>query len=443
VLVSLSALLLSALWPSKKASKITITRADGTEVWMDPPSFGKQHKFGKDLVPSLLRRWLPFSVKKTRLFNYDLPQSIETEHDELVISLRGYSPRLGQPVDVQDFAVGIRASNGDIYPATGKSCMGGESGMMRTSQSFTAWPRGETNLHFALVPWNRGGVPKEEPLEIIAPNPAFRETQTPTWTTESLPASRSTNGVEIRLLRLEQTTNGGPGIYWEIESRHWQPVFEIWRNGQLDPDWEMTSWEAVSPSGNRGRRIGFHETPLQIDGQWFRRRAAPILPTDRQWSLTNVVFPLPTNGFALDVPIHGLGFSAGVAGLFPAGSHTFLNGHFAPGPPDPCVGCVGWMVSQTSSGRGVTNRSTLNPANNVLVIGSRDFPEHLRLVGRLTDAMGHLHIGETTTGSADGAPGYRLEARDFTNRIAPGPARLEIVVQPELRARFIVRPPLP
>ena len=77
---------------------------------------------------------------RSRFFNYDLPQDAESRRDELAIGLRGYDPLRGKPIDVQQFAVGIRSSNGDLYSATGKMCMGGENDMMRTCFLLSSWP---------------------------------------------------------------------------------------------------------------------------------------------------------------------------------------------------------------------------------------------------------------------------------------------------------------
>ncbi len=443
LVLGLAAVGVVVYWPASKATPVTVGRSNGTEIWIDPPSVGKQHVFGRELLPAWLRARLPFVIQRSRFFNFDVAQTISTDRDDLVISLRGYNRLLGEPVDVQDFAVGIRAANGDIYPAIGRWAMGGVNGMMRSSVSFPGWPRGERTFHFILMPWSRGKGPKEASLEVDIPNPSFREAAEPSWSAQPLPASLATNGVEIRLVRLEHYTNGGPGIYWEIPSVHWRPVFELWRNGQLDPDWELASWEAVAQSGNRGQKLGLHETPLQIDGQWFRRGAASVLATDRLWSFTNLSFPLPTNGTAMEIAAEGLGYPVVVAGLFPAGDHTFENGQYKVGPPERCVGCAGWMNRQTVSRTGVTNESTINPLNDVLILRSRDFSTDTRLIGRLTDSAGQVHVGEAKTGWTPGGPGERLVARDFTNRIAAGPARLELIVQPELRARFVVRPTLP
>jgi hypothetical protein len=369
-----------AIYISRGAQPLSppIAFANGKVYWIEGISYGTNHQIGRNAwwnVP--LRKVLPYSV--IRYLTPDRPQSQDaSETPSLVIWLYARNAKTGKYVDSQGMLASFVDDRGDVYPATSTACGSFEGNLVRQTFKFSAFPRRQPVLTFHLA-----ARKSDQDYTVSLKNPAPLAPEEH-WTSEPMPATHTTNGLQITLAALALHTNGGPKTFWEPLSRHWHPVFKLVQNGQPATGWAEPEWEAEDPAGNRGRTLGLRE-PIQKFHVITRPLPEAIAEdSPDRWQLPAVAPPEPASRALAQTHRNLRGANVEVIGLFPPGDYTFSEGQLTNMPGGKMMANGGWVGTREQIQVGVWRQWSDygNATNYILFVRFSPTNRETRLAAR-------------------------------------------------------------
>jgi hypothetical protein len=299
--------------------------------------------------------WLPPMLRQA--FEPKFPRSrLTTSHPAIVVWLNA-TDATAQSVDSQQLRVEFVDEHGESFGEETRHWFGFGQ-FSRVGHIFEAYPRHQNELKMQITPWltNRTSVTTIQNPRVQLPA---------TWVGELLPAKHRVGQVEIVLRSLTERTNAA--VVSETRTRYWEPIWELWQNGQIASGWDAPEWTADDPTGNRGKYLGIHRPVL--------RYLATFHPSATNEDAARINGRLP----AIDVANlqsnvlwnTNLSFDSTkilVLGVFRSGVNTFTGGAYDPKPAVAMTAVgggapSGWTSTwrrvnpvRTSSGMGITRR---------------------------------------------------------------------------------------
>jgi hypothetical protein len=416
------------LWDRSDMTEVRLS--DGRLFRIEAVTFGTNHVVGHSdwwLFP--LRKILPDRI--VQFFTPTRGQSRgSTERPALVVWVHAYDPSTGRYVDCQGVNAAITDERGDVYPAngTGHGSFGDKSNFNRQDYIFNVFPRRSKRLQLRLTPWK-----SDQSSVVEFANPAGKCVAA-SWTPEPIPATHQVGELEVALQELRIKTNGTPTRYWEPQTRHWEPVFQLSRVGKPATDWESPEWVAEDATGNRGQTLGLHE-PLLKFIVTTRPKPEAVSDLTRRWQLPWTDLQTIGKGVEWNTN-HTLGdVSVTIIGLFPPGSYTFSQGQLT-NPPSPVMANNGWTGMRMQVGMGRFQDWQTHTTTNYVAYVRRVVrnPEQRIAVG-LRDDEGRVWWGQSTTSG---------EIISFVLAVPPGTRRvaLEVTLLEPVQTEFVVKPPV-
>lgn len=315
VLAAISLVLLDMTSRPKTVARLSL--GDGRILQIEGVTYGVKHRIGSDSIlkrfaPWLPSRWHPYLGLERRA------NDITLDHPGLVIWVNAVSEKYGTNVDCQGIRMEMEDKQGDLFGESTRSWFGGQT-FWRVGHVFNCYPREERELVVHVTPWQKG---QKAMARISNPQPS----QPANWAGKGMPQSEKVGPFEIRLSNLVTHTNGqGKKSYYETATRYFEPVFEVFENGQPAEGWTKPEWSAESPNGNRGQFLGVHQPVLRFTSVIYPTvtnvRAAQLivsLPQVNVATMTTNQWWNSTNSYGANTVV--------VLGMFQRGTHSFSDG---------------------------------------------------------------------------------------------------------------------
>jgi hypothetical protein len=410
--------------------------ADGRVLQIEKTTFGRHHRLGgKSLIVEYFGPWLPNGLRDALSPKYPSAE-INLESPALVVWVNAIDPATGRHVDCQGIRVEFVNEHGERFGSENSHWFGGNT-FWRVGYVFDAFPRSERRLTFQIVPWR-----SNQPSRVQFANPHV--TKPAQWSGKPPPQQKHVRGLDILLTGLKPRTSGGPVAYWHTESRYWEPVFSLQRNGALASGWDEPQWIAQDPTGNRGKYLGAHQPVLRFSPTFYPS-ATNLKATIRVGALPSTAVTNVLSNVWWNAAYRFEGIDILALGLFPTGTHHFSRGMYQSNPPVAMRMTTvkggapsGWMGrSMRSSPLKVERWYGHYTPTPVIYLRAKSLDSNKRLAVRLRDDQGrHWAAKPEPQGTPEDIRPFLVELPSEVRTVVP-----EIVVLDPVIANFDVTIP--
>lgn len=435
---------MALIWTSRPKAPLQLPLADGRILQIEGVTYGKKHSIGEPAVfYEHFRPWLPNKLKQW-LEPKHPKSTITLDHPGLVVWVNALDPKGGTNIDCQMLRAEFVDSHGQVFAADTSSWYGSQA-FWRVGHIFYVYPRDESQLNLQIVPWRTN---RASNIKIANPN-VVRAAQ---WTGKALPQVKTIGGIDLELTRLTIRTNGAPAedagpnsrnYYFEYPSQspaaYFEPSWTFRKDGHELAGWTEPEWTAEDPLGNRGKRLGVHQSVLRFLATVYPKAnnfaAAPAIATLPPINLSQLTTNIWWNTTCT------AGTNTFIAmGICSPGVQVFCEGEYdtnSPAGMSPVHGGSrsGWVGRMRRiNPLQVKNEAGHYSPDPTIYIRAPDLKDPERLAVRLKDSEGKYWETEPDTqGSPEGIHAFML--RFPTNVITVVP---EIVLLKPTEADFLV-----